>query len=335
MNSTGLAPKTGRNLHYQISTRDMKAIILKAPGGIDQLQYVVLSQPAIGENDVLVQVKAISLNPVDVKTRAGKGVYGRLKEISPLIIGWDVAGIVAAVGAKVTTFRPGDAVFGMVNFPGHGRAYAEYVAAPAHHLAHKPSTISFEEAAAATLAPLTVWQAMANHPQVGPGKRVLIHAAAGGVGHFAVQLAKHRGAYVIGTSSAANRDFVLALGADEHIDYRAQPFEQVAGPVDFVLDAIGGDTIDRSLTIINRGGAIISIPSGLSEAVVQKAKDKGVDGSFMLVQSNGNDLEAIAALLANGTLKAHVSHVFPFHEMGAAHLQVETGRTVGKVVVTV
>ncbi|MBT1710119.1 NADP-dependent oxidoreductase [Fulvivirgaceae bacterium PWU5] len=313
----------------------MKAIILQAPGGIEQLQYTELPQPAVGENDVLVQVKAISLNPVDVKTRAGKGVYGRLKELTPIVIGWDIAGIVAAVGAGVITFRPGDVVFGMVNFPGHGQAYAEYVAAPANHLAHKPANISFEEAAAATLAPLTVWQAMANHPQVGPGKRVLIHAAAGGVGHFAVQLAKHRGAYVIGTSSAANKDFVLGLGANEHIDYRAQPFEQVAGPVDFVLDTVGGDNIDRSLTIANRGGAIISIPSGLSEAVVQKAKDKGVDGSFMLVQSNGVDLEAIAALLANGTLKAHVSQVFPFSEIGAAHLQVETGRTVGKIVIQV
>ena len=313
----------------------MKAIILKTPGGVDQLQYIELPQPTVGETDVLLQVKAISLNPVDVKTRAGKGLYGRLKELTPIILGWDIAGIVAAVGSSVTTFRPGDAVFGMVNFPGHGQAYAEYVAAPAHHLAHKPANISFEEAAAATLAPLTVWQAMAHHPQVGPGKRVLIHAAAGGVGHFAVQLAKHRGAHVIGTSSAANKDFVLGLGADEHIDYRAQPFEQVAGPVDFVLDALGGDTIDRSLTIINRGGAIISIPSGLSEAVVQKAKEKGVDGSFMLVQSNGGDLEAIAALLANGTLKAHVSKVFPFNEMAAAHIQVETGRTVGKIVVQV
>ncbi|MCD9018618.1 NADP-dependent oxidoreductase [Parachryseolinea silvisoli] len=313
----------------------MKAIILKAPGGIDQLQYTELPQPAVGENDVLIQVKAISLNPVDVKTRAGKGVYGRLKELTPIVIGWDIAGIVAAAGASVTTFRPGDAVFGMVNFPGHGQGYAEYVAAPAHHLAHKPANISFEEAAAATLAPLTAWQAMANHPQVGPGKRVLIHAAAGGVGHFAVQLAKHRGAHVIGTSSAANKDFVLGLGADEHIDYRAQPFEQVAGSVDFVLDTLGGDTIDRSLTIINRSGAIISIVSGLSEAVVQKSKDKGVDGSFMLVQSNGADLEAIAALLAKGSLKAHVSQVFSFSEMGAAHLHVETGRTVGKIVVRV
>ncbi|MBT1685903.1 NADP-dependent oxidoreductase [Dawidia soli] len=313
----------------------MKAIILKAPGGIEQLQYTELPEPAVGESDVLVQVKAISLNPVDVKTRAGKGVYSRLKELSPIILGWDIAGVVTAVGSKVTTLRPGDAVFGMINFPGHGQAYAEYVVAPAHHLAHKPANISFEEAAAATLAMLTAWQAMAHHPQAGPGKRVLIHAAAGGVGHFAVQLAKHRSAYVIGTSSAANKDFVSSLGADEHIDYRAQPFEQVAGPVDFVLDTLGGDNIDRSLTIVRRGGAIISIPSGLSEAVVQKAKDKGVDGSFMLVQSNGPDMEAIAALLAAGTVKAHVSHVFAFNDMGAAHLQVETGRTVGKVVVRV
>jgi len=309
----------------------MKAIIVTQPGGVENLIHTQTDTPVIGDNEVLVQVKAISINPVDVKTRAGKGMYGRLKTFSPLILGWDISGVVTASSSP--QFKAGDEVFGMVNFPGHGKAYAEYVAAPAAHLALKPANISHAEAAAATLAPLTVWQTLVQFGQVKAGQRVLIQAAAGGVGHYAVQIAKHLGAYVIGTSSAANRDFVLSLGADEHIDYRSQQFEQVVGNIDFVLDAIGGDHIDRSLEVIKPGGTLVSIPSGLSEQVTEKAKAKGIRGAFILVQSSGEDMQQLADLLAQGKLRSHVSQTFPFAEMDKAHLQVESGRTVGKVVV--
>jgi len=312
----------------------MKAIILNEFGGVEYLQYIEVNKPVIGADEVLVKVKAISINPVDVKTRAGKGVAGRLKDQMPLILGWDVSGIVSKVGSAVTKFKIGDAVFGMVNFPGHGKAYAEYVAAPSDQLALKPLTISHEEAAGATLAALTAWQAITHLINVKKGDRVLVHAAAGGVGQFAVQIAKNLGAYVIGTSSAANKDFVLALGADEHIDYKAQRFEDVVSNVDFVFDSIGGDNIDRSLKVIKKGGSIISIPSGLNEAVIEKAKALGINGYQFMVMSNGKDMESIAGQLENGELKSHVSKTFPFSSMAEAHLQIETGRTVGKIIVT-
>ncbi|MCF2443775.1 NADP-dependent oxidoreductase [Dyadobacter sp. CY345] len=312
----------------------MKAFVLETPGSVENLVISDIDMPKFGENEVLIQVKAISINPVDVKTRQGKGMYGRLKEISPLILGWDISGVVVETGSAVTEFLVGDEVFGMVNFPGHGQAYAEYIAAPASQLSIKPADISHEEAAAATLAALTAIQALTTHANVKPGQKVLIHSAAGGVGHFAVQMAKHLGAYVIGTSSAANKDFVLSLGADEHIDYQTQKFEEVVKDADFVLDTIGGDNMDRSLETIKPGGMLITIPSGMAESITEKAQAKGINGFFFLVSSNGDDMKSVADLLSKGIVKAHVSQTFPFEEMGNAHLQVETGKTKGKVVVT-
>ncbi|MDB5256015.1 MAG: oxidoreductase [Chitinophagaceae bacterium] len=312
----------------------MKAVVLKAFGGVEQLVTEELPVPVITTDEVLIHVKAISINPVDVKTRAGKGMAGRLKEEKPLIIGWDVSGVVTEVGTSVTAFQKGDAVFGMVNFPGHGKAYAEYVAAPAAHLALKPANISHEAAAAATLAALTAWQALVTHAKVQAGAYVLIHAASGGVGHYAVQLAKHLGANVTGTSSGTNKDFVLSLGADQHIDYKREVLEDVAHHMDFVLDTIGGESIDHSLNVTKKGGTVISIPSGLNETVVEKAKAKGINGYFFLVQSNGDDMQHIAALLEKGILKSTVSQTFSFDRIGEAHLAVESGRTVGKIVVS-
>ena len=313
----------------------MKAITLYEPGSIENLKIEEVDIPQISDNEVLVQVKAISINPVDVKSRAGKGVYGRLKDIKPLILGWDISGIITQKGKDVTDFEIGYEVFGMVNFPGHGKAYAEYVAVPANQLALKPASISFEEAAAATLAALTAWQALVTNAKVKSGDKVLIHSAAGGVGHYAVQIAKFLGAHVIGTSSANNRDFVLSLGADEHIDYQNEKFEDRAADLDFVLDTIGGDNIDRSLEIIKPGGTLISIPSGLNEAVSEKSKSKGINGYFILVQSNGEDMAKIAELLESGVIKSHVSATFSLDKIGDAHLQVETGKTRGKVVIVV
>lgn len=313
----------------------MKAIILETPGDVENLVLSDIEKPTITENEVLVQVKAISINPVDVKSRQGKGMYGRLKEFFPLVLGWDISGIVVETGSAVTDFLVGDEVFGMVNFPGHGQAYAEYVAAPASHLTIKPADISHEEAAAATLAALTAFQALTTHAKVKAGDKVLIHSAAGGVGHFAVQIAKHLGAYVIGTSSAGNKDFVLSLGADQHIDYKTQRFEDVVKDADFVLDTIGGENMDRSLEAIKEGGTLITIPSGMAESITEKAKAKGINGFFFLVHSSGEDMKSVADLLSQGIVKAHVSQTFPFEEMGKAHLQVETGKTKGKVVVTV
>ncbi|GGG64208.1 NADP-dependent oxidoreductase [Epilithonimonas arachidiradicis] len=310
----------------------MKAIVLKEAGSVENLEYVELEKPTIKEGEVLIKVKVISINPVDVKSRAGKGVYGRIKTENPLILGWDISGIVEET--KSADFKVGDEVFGMVNFPGHGKAYAEYIAAPANQLALKPKNISFEDAAASTLVALTAYQALVHNANIQEGQNVLVHAASGGVGHIAVQIAKHFGAKVTGTSSAKNKDFVLSLGADSHIDYHGFDWKSAGRTFDFVLDTIGGDNIDHSLEVTKEGGSIISIPTGLNEQVTSKAESKGVKGYFILVQSSGEDMKQIASLLESGAIKAHVSKTFPFEQMREAHLEQETGRTVGKIVVT-
>ena len=311
----------------------MKSIILEEAGNTEKLVYKETPKPEINDNEVLIQAKAISINPVDIKTRSGKALYEKLKENNPLILGWDVSGVVTEVGKNVNNFSEGDEVFGMVNFPGHGKAYAEYVAAPAEHLAKKPENITHEEAAASTLVGLTAWQVLVTNAAVKSGDRVLIHAASGGVGHVAVQIAKHLGAYVIGTSSAKNKDFVMSLGTDEHIDYHEQSFEDAVSDINIVFDAVGGDQAERSLKITKKGGTIISIAGGVKDPVKEKAKELGINAYPMLVASNGNDMQSIADLLAKGELKMHVSKVFAWEEMPQAHAQIESGRTVGKVVI--
>jgi NADPH:quinone reductase-like Zn-dependent oxidoreductase len=272
---------------------------------------------------------------VDVKTRAGKGVSAVLKNDNPMILGWDLSGTIETVGAKVRSFKKGDEVFAMVRFPQSGKVYAEYAAVPATQLALKPADITHEEAAAACLAALTAWQSLTINYVLKSGERVLIHAASGGVGHYAVQMAKFLGAYVIGTSSAVNKDFVMSLGADEHIDYKEKPFESVVNNIDFVLDTIGGEYIDRSLKTIKKGGTIISIVSGLNEHVKEKAEALGIQGFSTRVKPDGTNMQEIADLLERKKLVSHLQKIFPFDQMAAAHLQVESGRTIGKVSLTV
>lgn len=311
----------------------MKAFILTGSNGPDSLQLTEAEKPAMKADEVLVRVTAISLNPVDYKTAKGQAMWTRISEYPPVISGWDIAGEVVETGKNVTQFTTGDAVFGMVNFPGAGRAYAEYVAAPAAHLAHQPAHVSHEEAVAATLAAQTAWQVL-DKAGVQSGQRVLIHAAAGGVGHFAVQLAKLRGAYVIGTASAGKLDFVKSLGADEVIDYTRVRFEEVVQPVHFVFDPIGKENSSRSLNIIRPEGKLISIV-GVSPELVAEAKKKEITAQAYLVASSGSDQAAIAGLLTEGKLKAHVSQTFPFSRLPDAMRQIATGKTQGKVVVTV
>ncbi|MBC7922729.1 MAG: NADP-dependent oxidoreductase [Ferruginibacter sp.] len=311
----------------------MHAFTLTGTSGPTALQPTEVATPTIGAEEVLVRVKAISLNPVDFKTSYGKGAYSFIKQESPLIPGWDISGEVTQVGANVRQFEPGDDVFGMINFPGHGRAYAEYVAAPANQLARKPAAITHEDAAAATLAAQTAWQFLVTKANVQAGQRVLVHAAAGGVGHYAVQLARELGAYVIGTSSAAKRDFVFALGADEHVDYTQGHFEDLVQPVDVVLDAVGGETTGRSLAVVKPGGTLISIV-GVSAELGARAQANGIQAYFFLVASNGEDQAAIAERLADGRLRSHVSLTLPFAQLPDALRQVEGGKTQGKIIVT-
>jgi NADPH:quinone reductase-like Zn-dependent oxidoreductase len=311
----------------------MKAYELKEAGSVDQLQIIEIAKPVAAANEVVIKSKAISINPVDIKTRNGKSLYNDFKQnYSPIIIGWDVSGVIESVGDQVTQFKPGDEVFGMINFPGHGKAYAEYVSAPANQLAKKPANISHEEAAAATLAALTAYQILRNY--IKPGYDILIQAGAGGVGHFAIQIAKMMGAHVRTTVSAKNTTFVKGLGADEVIDYTQQPFENVVSNLHFVLDALGGDTLKRSVQIVKEGGKIVSLPSGaIIDEINELAKSRNVEAIFQMVVSNGDDMQQIAEWLQTGKLKAEVSQVFPFEQLRDAHTAVESGRTRGKVIV--
>ncbi|MFT3794091.1 NADP-dependent oxidoreductase [Flavobacterium sp.] len=313
----------------------MNAIILKEAGDVNQLQLVEIEKPIAAVGEVVVKTQALSINPVDMKTRLGKSFYNEFKsKYDPIILGWDISGIVESVGENATEFKVGDQVFGMVNFPGHGKAYAEYVAAPASHLAKKPSNVSHEEAAAATLAALTAYQILNRH--IKKGDRVLIHAAAGGVGHYAVQIAKILGAEVIGTASAKNIDFVQSLGADQVIDYSAQPFENAVKDVDFVLDTLSGETLYRSINVVKNGGTIISLPSaGFNQEMVEAGQQKNIHIAFEMVESSGKDMQQIADWLESGQLKSTVSQTFPLVQMSQAHASLETGRTRGKIVITV
>lgn len=310
----------------------MNAIILEDFGGIDQLVLKDIPKPKLRDHEVLIETHAISINPVDAKTRKGKGQAQRIKDDSTMILGWDVSGEVVEVGKNVSAFKEGDMVFGMINLPGHGKAYAEYVAAPAEHLAIKPDNVSHEEAAAASLAAMTAYQALKNYGNIRPGDRVLIHAAAGGVGHFAVQIAKSMGAHVIGSSSPINKDFILNIGADEYLDYKTDDWSLTVEPVDFILDAIGGDNIDRSLQLLKKEGTIVSLPSGLSEDVDKKAADQGKNGIFFLVKSNQKDIQRIADMLKNKTLIPYISTVYALTDVKKAHEQIETGKTRGKII---
>ncbi|WP_121357353.1 NADP-dependent oxidoreductase [Flavisolibacter nicotianae] len=313
----------------------MKAIVLTEAGGPENLQMQELPTPQPKEGEVLVKVHAFSINPVDIKTRKGGGLLAGMKESAPVILGWDISGVVEAVGANVHGFREGDAVFGMVNFPGNGKAYAEYVAAPAAHLALKPAAISHEEAAATTLAALTAWQVLTQQAGLQKGQRVLIHAAAGGVGHFAVQMAKYLGASVTGTASAENKDFLLALGVDQFIDYTKEEVANAVNDADVVLDPLGGETTVKSLQTLKPGGTLVSIVGGAKEPVQQQAKEKGVTAKNYLVHSRGEDMARMATLLEDGFLKPTVSHIYTFAQIAEAHRQIETGKTRGKIVVQI
>ena len=313
----------------------MKAYLLNEAGGVENLVLSDIEKPKIKVNEVLVETKAISINPVDSKVRLEDEVLTMIMgtEDRPVILGWDIAGIVVAVGEEVGEFEVGNKVFGMVNFPGQGKGYAEYVASPASHLSIMPEEATFEEAAATTLAALTALQVL--KPQVNKGDRILIHAGSGGVGHFAIQIAKALGAHVISTSSAKNRDFIMSLGADEHIDYREQRFEEVLSDIDFVLDGLGGVVLENSLKVVKDGGIIVSLPTHQFPEVLQsRADQRNVALEFVLVQSSGEDMNTLKGMLEAGKLKPRVSKIYPFEKMADAHTQIESGRTVGKIVVT-
>ena len=256
----------------------------------------------------------------------------------PFTLGWDVSGIVAEVGFGVTTLAPGDEVYGMPWFPRAAGGYAEFVTAPSRQFARKPRSITHEQAAAVPLAALTAWQSLIDTAHVQPGQRVLVHAAAGGVGHFAVQIARYLGAHVIGTASSARHDWLTGLGADELIDYTTVAFEEVLADVDVVLDLAGdarGSTSTRSLTVLRPGGLLIAVPGGVSPELAAAADAAGVRATPFLVEPDGAALTRLAELIDAGTIRVEVEEVFPLGEVARAHTCGQANRTRGKLVLHV
>ncbi len=305
----------------------MHAVRLHEYGAAENLIYEEAQRPEPQPGEVLVRVRAIGVNPVDWKTREGRGVAETLD--LPIILGWDIAGVVEDVGSGVDQFAVGDEVFGMVRFPEFGNAYADYVAAPASELAKKPANISFAEAAASPLVTLTAWQALFDVAQLQAGQTLLVHAAAGGVGHVAVQLGKWRGARVIGTASARNADFLRGLGVDQVIDYTHERFEDAARDVDVVLDTQGEETQRRSFAVLKPGGMLVSIAEAPDKALAQQY---GVRTARIRVRPSGEQMAEIAKVFESGNLRMEVARTFPLSEAAAAHRLSETGHTRGKTV---
>ncbi|MFC9996252.1 NADP-dependent oxidoreductase [Nocardia sp. NPDC127526] len=314
------------------SGETMRAIVVREWGGPETLTLAEIERPEPGFGEILVRVHAAGVNPVDWKTRASGALIG-WGEIP--IVGWDVSGTVAAVGPGVTVFRPGDEVFGMPRFPQQAGGYAEYVTAPTRHFAAKPERIDHVQAAALPLAALTAWQGLIDTAGLRHGQRVLIHAAAGGVGHLAVQIAKAHGAHVIGTARAEKHEFLRSLGADEVIDYSTTDFAAVAGQVDVVLDAIGGDYGVRSLPLVRRGGHLVSLPTADDVPDAEQAAARGVHIGWTVVEVDSAGLRAIADLVDKGELRAEIDTVLPLAEAAKAHAYGETGRARGKIVLQV
>lgn len=334
-----------------ISINTMKAIRFHEFGGPDVLRYEEVQRPELKPGEVLVRVHAIGINPPDWYMREGmKIVPPEVRPIIPLpyIPGTDISGVVEAVATDVKSFSVGDEVFGMVRFPRHGsNAYAEYVSAPASDLALKPTGIDHVHAAAAPMSGLTAWQYLIDlgHNEQNPlqpaihrpvplsGRTVLINGAAGGVGHFAVQLAKWKGAHVIAVASGAHETFLRELGADEFINYTKRLPEDVVHDADLVVDTIGGPTTGRFLRTLKRGGALFPIFFGSADAA--EVAKLGVTVSMLQVRSNGSQLAELGRLLDSGTVRVAIDSTFPLSDARKAHERATRGHIQGKIVLTV
>jgi NADPH:quinone reductase-like Zn-dependent oxidoreductase len=305
----------------------MKAIRIHQYGGPEVLAQVEMQRPSPGPDDVLIKVHAAAVNPIDWKIRAGY-----VKEVFPLTLpatlGWDISGTVEEPGANVTQFKRGDEVYALVQ----GGGYAEYTVAKAAVVARKPRTLDHVQAAAVPVAGVTAWQALFEVAQLSAGQKVLIHAAAGGVGNMAVQLAKAKGAYVIGTASSKNQAFLRELGVDQTIDYQKTRFEDAVRGVDVVLDTIGGETQERSFKVLKKGGILVSIVQPPSP---ESAAEYGVRAQFYGGHASASDLAEIAKLIDAGKVKTVVDTVLPLADARRAHELSETGHARGKIVLKV
>lgn len=306
----------------------MKAVEIHKNGGPDELKYEDAAKPVIEPEDVLVKVYASGVNPIDYKIRKGDGRYNGF---FPRILGWDFSGVVEQTGSKVQQWKPGDAVYGRPDI-GRNGTYAEYVAVRANEIARKPQSIDHKAASGVPLAGLTAWQGLFQHGQLQPEQRVLIHGASGGVGVFAVQFAKWKGAYVIGVASGRNRVFLEELGADEVIDYETEDFSTKAQDIDLVFDTRGGKVQQDSIKVLKPQGTLVSTV-GIQDP--EALKPKNIRGVAYLAKSAPEDLEQIAALIDNGAVIPVVSCILPLKDAAEAQRLSEAGHTRGKIVLQV
>ena len=306
----------------------MRAVEIYKNGGPEELKYEEAARPPINPDDVLVKIYASGVNPLDYKVRKGDGRYAGF---FPRILGWDFSGVIEQTGSKVQGWKPGDAVYGRPDINRNG-TYAEYVAVRAGEIARKPESIDHKAASGVALAGLTAWQALFEHGGLQPEQRVLIHGAAGGVGIFAIQFAKWKGAYVIGTASEKNILFLEELGADEVIDYEKEDFSTRLSEIDLVLDTRGGKVQEDSVKVLKPGGVLVSTV-GIQYPEALKAKN--IRGAAFMAQSVPADLEQIAKLIDSGAVIPVVSQIFPLKEAAAAQRLLETGHTRGKIVLQI
>ncbi|MFI9365262.1 NADP-dependent oxidoreductase [Kitasatospora sp. NPDC053057] len=307
----------------------MRAIVQQEFGGPEVMELAEVERPKPLSGEVLVRVKAAGVNPVDVAVRAG--AFPLLGE-PPFTVGWDVSGVVEEVGPGAR-YRVGEEVYGMPFFPRAAGAYAEYVAAPSRQLARKPASLDHTQAAALPLAALTAWQGLVDLAKVGEGDRVLVHRAAGGVGHLAVQIAKARGAYVIALASEGKHAFLKEIGADELIDYRTTDYTEAVQDVDIVFDSSSEGT--RALEVLKPGGTLVSIMEHWNQELATAIEAAGRRFAGVSVEPDYAALEAIAALVDEGLIRPYVTAAFPLAEAAKAHDLVGSGTVQGKVVLTV
>jgi NADPH:quinone reductase-like Zn-dependent oxidoreductase len=299
----------------------------------DSCGLIEVDRPVPAPTEVLVKTAAAGVNPVDHYTRLGVA-YNRVLSL-PFVNGWDVAGVVEEIGYGVTLLQPGDRVFGMPWFPRQAGAYAEYVTAPSRHFALMPAGLSFAEAAALPLAGLTAWQMLVDVGQVQAGQRVLVTAAAGGVGHLAVQIAKAHGAYVIGTARAAKHRFLDALGVDEAIDYTTSDVSEVVKDVDVVVQMFGGEQALQTMACLRPGGVMVNSQGAWTPGMGLRAAELGVRATAFLVEPDVAGLENLSELIQAGDLRVHVDRELPLAAALEAHELMATARTSGKVVLTI
>jgi NADPH:quinone reductase-like Zn-dependent oxidoreductase len=312
----------------------MKAIVLDAFGGPDQLKIKDIDVPQVQAGEVLIAVKAAGINPIDLHSRAGNGAAEALE--LPFVLGWEIAGVVTETGEGTQGFTKGDRVFGMTRFPDSGGGYAEFVTAKASDIAHIPDNLGFADAASVPMKALTAWQALVDRGNIGNNDRILIHGASGGVGHFAVQIARQLGAHVYGTCSPENADMVSALGCNTVIDYHKSDFTKVARDLDFVLETVGGDEHTlRSLETLRTNGRLVHLPGPISDKVKKAAADKQLTAEYLTVQPNGSQLRALAEWLKDGRLKVRLGLTYGFDQIQEAHRALEKETVPGSVVLEI